>query len=113
MLLGAALLPAAKAEAAALPDFTEICTPQGIVLRTFGHPTAAQKEEIPDPDSGSPGWESCPICSAFGQHSLGMPTDLALIGRGGGPDQPIRLPLTLARGQDIQLPQTRAPPRPH
>lgn len=112
MLLGAALMPTSKAEAAGLPDFIEICTPRGIVLQPFNQ-AADSAGETPEPDSGHRDWEDCPICTAFGQLSLGMPGDLAVIGRDGAPLQPAVRPAALAQGLDVALPQSRAPPRLH
>ncbi len=112
MLLGSALLPAAKAEAAALPTFVEICTPQGVVLRPLEPLGDQHSDDLPHPlpDSDSLVWNDCPICSAFGQQVAGLPSGI-LIGSGGSALQP---PILRSR-EGVQrsaarLPQTRAPP---
>ena len=112
VLLGSALLPAAKAKAAALPAFMEICTPQGIVLRPFESLNEAQNSDSPPqrPDSGGMAWDDCPICSAFGQQLAGLPAGI-LIGSSGTALQPpvLRSRVTGHRSA-TRLPETRAPP---
>ena len=106
MLLGSALLPGAKADAAALPAFMEICTPQGIVLKAFGDPA----EDSPGPEPGDRGWQDCPLCSASEQGGLGLPAGLAVIGPAGAVDQAVAAAHSIAERRHHKRPQTRAPP---
>ena len=110
MLVGAALMPAGKAEAAALPGFMEICTPQGIVLRAFPDASAPPAGESPPPDSGGHQVQECPVCSAFSQNAAGMPACLALIDQSGVQEPPLWLSYSLVQVERAQRPQTRAPP---
>lgn len=112
MVLAGALAPAAPAQAATseFPASMPICTAHGVVLMTVD---AAERSlaggDGDDPDSGA--WQDCPICSAFAQQSLGLPSGVEI-----GSDArqaPILLaPQAVIAGTVVALPRSRAPPQP-
>ncbi|WP_299617509.1 DUF2946 family protein [Pelagibius sp.] len=112
MVLAGALAPAGPAQAAAsgLPAVMPICTAHGVVLVAFDE---AERNlaggEGDGPDSGA--WQDCPICSAFAQQGLGLPSGVE-IGRGATQEPIFPAPQAVIAGTVVFLPRSRAPPQP-
>ena len=112
MVLAGALAPAGPAQAATseLPASMPICTAHGIVLMAFDEAERSLAGGDEDgPDSGA--WQDCPICSAFAQQGLGLPSGVE-IGSGAAQALVLPAPQAVIAGTVVALPRSRAPPQP-